>query len=312
MIHESVETAQRPCRSRCPGPLGLGNDLPMKSPSDAPFSVDVIARLGRGDIHIQGQDATHTSPPAVESMVEQAWRERRRLAADRGLVLFNGAMVRLVRYSHVAGTLELVTERTDYRHFLGTNFLNGNRVREFGLEAYANPLGTSATVITIDGHLLMGRRGQHLACHAGYLHPIGGNLEPQDRGPGGRLNAFASMSRELCEELCIADDEIGELAFTGLIRDRAIHQPEMVFDATLTVTRSQLLDRFDAASPDQEHVGFEGCPNLPEAIVPFAESAVLIAPIAVGGLLLHGRHEWGATWYEDACLRLFGELPPQS
>jgi 8-oxo-dGTP pyrophosphatase MutT (NUDIX family) len=249
--------------------------------------------------------------PAVEAMIEETWRQCTAKARRDKQVLFNGLLVRLDRWWIDEGHLRLHTGPTDYRRFMGTNFCNGARIGEFGPENYANPLGVSAVVITSDGWLVLGRRRSDLACHGGYLHLVGGTLDSQDRTPEDTLDVFAAMRRELAEELCVTNGELAEVVCTGLIRDPSIHQPELMFDAGITLCWEELLARFDQAAPGQEHSALELCPDDSAAIGPFVGGSRLIAPIAVGGLLLHGRHQWGLEWYRRTCLGLFSELPPE-
>ena len=51
------------------------------------------------------------------------------------------------------------------------------------------------------------------------------------------------------------------------------------------------------------------CFDEPDSVVPFVLAHQPFAPVAVAGLLLHGRHDWGMDWYEAACFVLFGDLP---
>jgi hypothetical protein len=84
-----------------------------------------------------------------------------------------------------------------------------------------------------------------------------------------------------------------------------------LFEATLTLTRAELLSRFDPTSPDQEHAGLETVHDEPEATVAFLRRSARVAPVAVAAMLLHGRHTWGTDWYEQSCYALFGDLPPR-
>ncbi|MHC4066573.1 MAG: hypothetical protein ACYSUQ_07955 [Planctomycetota bacterium] len=278
----------------------------------APFSIDLAERLEARSVMVRWEVSPWRGTPEFDAMIERTWQERTAAAEQSDQCLYNGDMVRLMGWRMHHGMLTLETGPTDYRCFLGTNFYNGHRVGEFGLDAYANPLGTSALVNTADGCLILGRRRLELACHGGYLHAVGGTLGPEDRSADGQLDAFVAMRRELSEELGLGQHEVKELVCTGLIRDRTIHQPELVFEALLTLTRDELLARFDPDEEGQEHTALESCLDEPEAIVPFLANAGQVAPVAVGGLLLHGRHNWGLDWYESTCYRVFGELPPRT
>ena len=281
-------------------------------PEVAPFAVELAERLGPGRITIEFDATRPADPPALEAMIDSTWKACRAEAERTQRVLFNGPLVGVHGWRQQGDGLRLEARPSDYRAFMGTNFCNGHRVGEFSLDAFANPLGTSAMIRTRDGWLVFGRRREQLACHGGYLHVIGGCLTPEDRGPGDDLDVFLSIRRELHEELIVTDDEIAELLCIGLLRDRATHQPEMVFEATLSLTLAELRARFDPEAPDQEHAALEACHDEPESVLPFLERAEPVVPVAVGAVLLHGYHDWGPDWYESTCYLLFGELPPRS
>jgi 8-oxo-dGTP pyrophosphatase MutT (NUDIX family) len=172
-------------------------------------------------------------------------------------------------------------------------------------------LGISSTVMTRDGFLVFGRRGDRVAFHAGHLHTFGGLLEPSDRNTSGRFDVFGAAIRELVEELGVRRDEVVEFLVTGLVRDRSILQPELLFEANLTLSRAELTARFDPTLPGQEHTGLEFVHDEPEATVAFLRRSTPVAPVAAAAMLLHGRHAWGADWYEQSCYVLYGELPPK-
>ena len=250
--------------------------------------------------------------PKLEVLIERTWQARTAAAARAGQNLYNGEMAGLIRWHERGETVTLEVGLTDYRRFMGTNYCNGHRVSEFGIDTFANPVGTSAMVVTADRCLLFGRRGRHLACHGGYLHVFGGSLEPRDRVEDGTIDAFEAMRRELREELQVGDGEIVGLVCTGMVRDPALHQPELCFDAVLGLTREQVLTRFDPEARGQEHAGIEWCADEPTSMVSFVRNSELMAPAAIGAALLHGRCVWGVSWYERTCRALFCELPPRT
>lgn len=278
-------------------------------PVGAPFVVQVIGRFGAADVSAAWSDVTRSTDATIESAIDAAWRDKERAAAARNQDLYNGQLGRLIEATVMdGGKLALTLGATDYRDFVGTNLYNGHLHATFGDAFFSNPLGTSATVISRDGYLVYGRRSDRVMYHGGCLHTFGGTLEPADRDDARRYDVFAAIRRELREELGVADEEIGELVCTGLVRDRQINQPELLFDAHVRVGRRELLSRFDAAT-DEEHVGFEMCHDEPEAIVPFIERSAPMVPVAVAGMLLHGRYCFGVDWFESACYVLFGDLP---
>ncbi len=264
-----------------------------------PFIVEVSGRFGPDDVRVRWRDEPKPSDPDLDALIERVWTEQTRAAERTGAILFNGPLARYLRHRVHRGVLTMDVGPTDYAHFLATNLLNHERGDEIGWERFSNPVGTSATVITSDGFLVFGRRNQRVAYHPGYLHTFGGALESADRREDGSLDAFASIRRELLEELGLRDDDVVQLVCLGLIRDRQIRQPELIFDAHVRQARDDLADRIDHGGDHEEHDQIEACPDRPDAILPFIRRPNPIAPIAVGALFAHGRLCFGDTWHRQ-------------
>ncbi len=283
--------------------------LAAKSSSAAPFFIEFVQRFTKDQLSQNWSATPRPATPAIEECIARTWETELALARKGERMLYNGDLVRLVEGRATPGQLHLELGPTCYRDFLGTNLHNTATVLRVGKQHLANPLGISSTVITRDGFLVFGRRSGRVAFHAGYLHTFGGLLEPSDKDAEGRFDVFGAAMRELVEELGVRKNEIVEIIVAGLVRDRGILQPELLFEATLTLSRAELTARFDPTLPDQEHTGLEFVHDEPEATITFLQRSALIAPVAAAAMLLHGRHAWGTDWYEQSCYVLFGELP---
>ncbi len=174
---------------------------------------------------------------------------------------------------------------------------------------FANPIGTSATVIASDGWLLFGRRSDRVICHAGYVHTFGGGLEPADGLGQPEIDPFSCIQRELNEELGITPAEITQMSCLGLLRDPSVHQPELIFDAWVELPRAEIEARMAPDGPEQEHAELLACREEPRAMTEFARHTRLLAPIALGALLLHGLQLFGRDWY-NRTLAVSPHWPP--
>lgn len=277
-----------------------------------PFFIEFVQRFTKDQLSQNWNATPRPSTPAIEEGIARTWETELALGHESQRMLYNGDLIRLVESRVTPAQLHLELGPTCYRDFLGTNLHHAATVSRTGEQHLANPLGISSTVITRDGFLAFGRRSGRVAFHGGHLHTFGGLLEPSDRDAEGRLDVFMAAIRELTEELAIRKDEIDEIIIAGLVRDRCILQPELLFEATLTLSRAELTARFDPTAPNQEHTRLEFVHDEPEAIVPFVRrSTSSLAPVAAAAILLHGRHAWGTDWYEQSCYVLYGELPPK-
>jgi 8-oxo-dGTP pyrophosphatase MutT (NUDIX family) len=278
----------------------------------APFVVDMMERLQPSQLTQTWTDSLRDTTPDIEHEIARAWRERCSTAERDGRPLFNGELVRVAGHAASRGSLRLTLGQTCFRDFVGTNMRQASGGPKLEASQLANPLGVSAVVITQDGFLAFGRRRDDVAFHGGYLHTFGGLVEPSDRRSDGGVDILGAVLRELREEASIERSEIRDAWITGLVRDRALRQPELLFDVSVAVKRSELVARFDAGAAGQEHLAIEFVHDEPESIVPFLERAAPVAPVAAAALLLHGRNAWGEEWYEQSGLVLYGALPVES
>lgn len=283
-------------------------------PDDArlPFIVLACGRFAPSQVRVRHDPAPRETTDEIESLIAVEWDRRiaEAKAADR--LLFNGEMLRYVDHTVVDGgpvtQFRMTVGPTCYRDFVGTNLYNSHRLAEFGWQRFSNPVGTTATLISRDGLICYGRRSQRVAFHAGHVHTFGGALEAADRSADGGVDPFASVSRELCEELGLERGELCDLECVGLIRDRQINQPEMLFEARLALSAAELRRRWQSAEARDEHDDLVTLADEPEAIVPFINTCGLIAPVAVGALLIRGQLKWGAAWLQSACTGLRADV----
>ncbi len=263
------------------------------------FLVEVAGRFTPTELRIVWRDQPRAPHPVLEPLIQEAWERRLDQVHRSGGVLFNGELTRYQRHELRDGVLTIEVGKTDYREFIGTNFGSDPRRHQVGWEHFSNPIGTSTTVITRDGWIVLGRRSERVACHAGYIHTFGGGLEAHDRRSDGTFDAFASIARELFEELGVADEQVAESICLGLIRDPEIRQPELIFDTRVHNERWELLDRLRPDDAHEEHTEILTCRDEPDAILPFIRAATPMAPVAIGALCLHARLQFGEDWYRQ-------------
>ena len=211
--------------------------------ADVNFTVDAFGVFGPGRVRVVWRDEPRPTNAPLDALVDRTWAEALHEAERSGAVLFNGQLARYLRHRVQEEALYIEVGPTDYAQFMSTNYLNHARGDEFGWDLFSNPIGTTATLVTRDGWLLYGRRSKRVACHAGYVHTFGGGLEAGERNAAREFDVFGSVRRELAEELGLRAAEISSMVCLGLIRDATIRQPELIFDAHLTLTRAEVETR---------------------------------------------------------------------
>jgi hypothetical protein len=248
-----------------------------------------IGDWGPGDVEAQWVDSARPVVPEVEAVIERAWSET---LARPGIQLFDGPMCRLER-SEVSppgegGRLRLSLAPTSYKVFLGTNLTHPEFADRYGPAILANPVGVSPALETADGFLLLGRRSATVAYYPDRVHPFAGALEPADAG-----NVFAAVMRELREELSLAGDDVTDLRCAGLVEDRALRQPELIFLARCRLPRRRVEANLDPV----EHRGTWSVPATHDAIEAALDDPAL-TPVAVASLLLWGRARFSVKWFD--------------
>lgn len=268
------------------------------------FEVAVFGTFRPGQVRVDWHEKPRPPHAELDALIEKTWAEKLAECENTGRLLFNGQLTRCLAYRVENGELLIDAGPTDYANFVGTNLFNHERGDEFGWDLFSNPIGTSATLITSDGWLLLGRRNHRVAFYGGYVHMFGGALEAVDHRDDGTVDAFGSISRELKEELALSEADIKEIVCLGLIAERRIRQPELIFETTVPLTQAEIANRIRPGHPDEEHTGIVACRDEPGAIVPFLRATEPIAPVAVGALCQHGRRRFGQPWYEAALSEL--------
>ncbi len=264
------------------------------------FLLDVTGKFRRGDLDVRASDSRRRSCEKIDQSIDKAWADQCRRAQRDGVHLYNGRLCRLVECVEKDARLCLTLGEVSFREFVGTNLLNPRLRHLHGQDVLADPLGVSAAVATADGRLLLGRRSKSVFFHADRIHPIGGMVEMGEGGADAALpSPFRTMRGELYQELGIQGDDVSDpLWCIGLVRDKAIWQPELIFDVRLKLNLRELRIAHEAASDAGEHTELVFLSDDSGAVVSFLQDRdPELTPVAKATLLLHGLRAWGTGWF---------------
>jgi hypothetical protein len=263
------------------------------------FFLDFVGQFTAEQVRVDWKNSRRNPEPEIEEIIEKTWNESLQKARETGGKLFNGRLCRLIDCATDDG-LRLTLGPCDFKHFLGTNLTHAHLRYGHGPDTLADALGVSAAVVSRDGFLTLGRRSQEVFYHAGRIHPIGGVVEPIEEPPPAP-NPFQTMQAELEEELCIPAKKITDLTCLGLVRDKHIVQPELIFDASVDEDVSEIRQGMARASDRGEHAELIHVRNHPSSVINFVENnAQQLTPVALAALLLHGLRNWGTGWFASA------------
>lgn len=217
-----------------PSEMSPGKDIPMME-KILPASVQKISKL---DISMSPE------PWAFESAHEREIQEYFEEARKRIALLWNGRTLKLTGYRFEAGVFQGTCKESSFAAHLAW--------RDWGApDASAFNLFGSAILRSEDGALLYGVMSDRTAT-GGLIYPPGGNLDPTDLLPNGKVDVVGAIYRELEEETGLKPADVAArdllITFDG---------PRISVGQVLEVAMpaEQLRDailRFSAASREQE------------------------------------------------------------
>ncbi|MDP9314407.1 MAG: NUDIX hydrolase [Chloroflexota bacterium] len=234
-------------------------------------------------------------PPQRAAQLEQAWVAHTRWTRSNNLEPCNDQLVRLVdlRVNERGSVLHLELSGTDYREFVGTRTPDLYDPRDRA--QLANPLGTSAVVITADHKILCGRRPINANINPGRYFLLGGFMTPADLASPDGL--FGGIVREIHEETGIAPGAHQQTYCTGLVYDTQILHPELCFSTHVTETFDTICTY---QSQDREVIKLESIDNDPHSVAGWLMQlhGRQLVGTAEACLLLHGRLAFGEAWFD--------------
>lgn len=289
--------------------MAFSNPIPPEECTDCgPFLLDVAGAFPEERIRVVSSPDRRDSNPEVEAVIEKTWIEEIAAAHEAGRHLYNGRLYRLAGWACEGGVLTLTLGPTSFKEFMGTNLTHAYLRYLYGPEVLADVLGVSAAVCTADGFVLLGRRSEQVALHRGRIQAIGGVMEaaahagPRPAGEAPDSAAPPHPTRvtlqELREEIGIGPDQVRSILCLGMVREKHIVQPELIFDAEVVATADQVLHLQAGAEHGEEHAELVPVRDDPAGVVAFLEQNYAdLTPVAMATLLLHGLHRWGSGWF---------------
>lgn len=261
------------------------------------FYVDVMGGFTPADLNIEWSDRPRQGDHRIAEHVDAIWSRELDRSRTQDVILYDGPLCRLDAFNITGSRLTLHLSRTSFKEFLGTNLTRADIQHRYGSSAMANPLGVSAGVATSDGFLVLARRSRHVIHHGGRIHTLGGILEPP-REAGVVPDPFAAVRKELLAEMNLSAEQIQDVLCLGLVRERKIAQPELVFDVTARIEAHDLTKQTATAPEAVEHANLVMLADYPASTTSFLEKHLEeLTPVATAWLLLHGLRRWGSGWF---------------
>ncbi|HUS48299.1 MAG TPA: hypothetical protein VNA25_27505 [Phycisphaerae bacterium] len=261
------------------------------------FLLDCVGSFTEQQLQVIASPQRRETSPEIDAIIESTWLAELECARQAGRRLYDGQLFRLIDHTCHGQQLTLTVGPVSFKEFLGTNLTHAYLRYLHGPEVLGDVLGVSAAVRSRDGFLVLGRRSQRVAYHAGRIHPIGGVVESAgpDQPPP---HPARVMIRELTEEMNLAANDVETILCLGLVRDKHIVQPELIFDVVAGADVSQLRRLRQKQHLTEEHTELLPVRDHPAAVVGFIEQNFReLTPVGLAALLLHGLHHWGSGWF---------------
>lgn len=279
----------------------LDTSSPPDGPRDCgPFFLDVVGAYQPAQVVVHWTDRKRARAQQVEELIERTWQSPQHQEARADGSLYDGRLCRLLAYREADGRLELTVGEVSFREFLGTNLTNAHLRYLHGCDVLGDALGVSAAVVTSDGFLLFGRRSRKVTHYQERIHPVGGVVEPPAGQDGRPPDLFASVVAEIGQELNVPPSVVSDRdrVLLGLVRDKRIVQPELVFDVKLNMDALCVREAARTAPDAQEHDEIIPVRDHPSAVVSYIDAhSAELTPVALATLLLHGLRHWGSGWF---------------
>jgi len=213
-------------------------------------------------LHLLGKRRTY--PDALERVIEEEWTRATGEAEKTGRLLFNGKLFRLLRHEVRPPMFNLLMGETDYRELIGTSHAFGEGLCR--AEETSQGVALSSTLLTEDGFLLLGRRSNKVWAGRGRLHVCAGHPDPERQLSveailSGENPFFRAMECEIAEETGVMPDQIETMMCRGLVRSCVDGKPELIFETSLKLSRTQLLRHVNKAQDRSEHEEFLTVPS---------------------------------------------------
>jgi len=182
-------------------------------------SVVDIVWLGAVDVVVDS--AGSKLSPDLDRRVEEIWQEE----AGRRSGLTNGQILCASRVDKGVVTGHFV----DYRVFIARE-----RDPELRRLLAIEPVGVSGVVLIPGGSVVVGKRASHVTQHPGRWELIPSGGLDEEPGSDGRVNALATLLRELEEELGVTPEHVAEVHPIGLLRDSRDDGYDICFELVLS------------------------------------------------------------------------------
>lgn len=250
----------------------------MSATNSLPYIPLLTGHFAAHEVQVSWKSLAESRPPQLQREIDAAWQ------GLRPNPHFNGRIARLEGWEAEQGRLELQLRPTDYKTLLYSNGHVEEIVAQWGERALAKALGISAVVLSADGELILMQRSELVGEYPGCFDVFGGHIDAPARG--GRPDPFASMEKELAEELALAAEDF-VLRCIGLVLARKTRKPELIFRAHTRLTSDALLQAATAAQDRYEYTRLLTVPAEAGEIAAFLQlNTERVSPSACGALEL--------------------------
>lgn len=196
-------------------------------------------------------------------------------------------------YSDVIGTNEQAITNPSFRATLIQagleDFADGDHYFANALATCAIPFGYNNLSERRDAYTVIGFRSDQVLMYPGVPHVIGGVVDAKKGLP--QLDIGRYIRTELREEIGLADDELGDAMFYGIVRQIPSRIPEVVLGIPLYVSQVDLERRWREHAPagkyEHRHLSYYPPSELPRFLEEWGTRMVPSGAAAIELFLQH-------------------------
>jgi 8-oxo-dGTP pyrophosphatase MutT (NUDIX family) len=207
------------------------------------------------DITIKITDEKPKTNPIINKSVDQHWEEFVKGRKSVGLESWESNIYGLFDYQTQNNKLILTLGTVSFKYNQGTNATSWILGDIFGTEYLAKTILVQTIVYTKDGLVVLGRRRTGVKDEYEPYAIFGGTAD-KDGQEGLIINNshdfFATIKRELREELGLKDEHISSISLTHLFEDYKYYQV-FLFQTHTNLTTEELQDLFEKKGNKFEH-----------------------------------------------------------
>lgn len=274
------------------------------------FDIPILGKFGKGKILVK-QSPQEQYSEGQEAAIEKVWQARNEARLAAGQKPLESASLNLKRAIVENDRLVIEVAEGTYKDHIA---IQDRDFRNAFPDFDPRTIGTNIVVRTNDSKLMIIQRSMDSATKPGALSVVGGQGDiGKDCDEDGIWDPFKTIARELEEEAGIKKDEVNNLVAAGIIYNKTIRNPSIIFYADSSLSSDQIRQRVGDGEVWVKFIAGDQA-DLEHSILWWTSSP---SPSGSAALAIYGKDKFGIGWLnkinnriEERNVRLYSKLFP--